>query len=172
MIKEFNIITATSIHANVLAKIGGDTFYETFRPYNTEEDIIEYIKKAYTIDLIASNLINPNIVYFLCYDKDEVVGYVKLIKGVHLNGLYGGAIELEKIYVKADYFGSGAGYELMQHVIKYSKQNEFETLFLGVWQENKRAVSFYQKVGFKIFDTRQFKLGQRICEDFMMKLNL
>ena len=60
----------------------------------------------------------------------------------------------------------------MQHVIKYSKQNEFETLFLGVWQENKRAVSFYKKVGFEIFDTRQFKLGQRICEDFMMKLNL
>ena len=44
----FNIICATSGHAEVLAKIGGDTFYETFRPHNSEEDINKYIKKLYT----------------------------------------------------------------------------------------------------------------------------
>ncbi len=172
MITKFTIIPAAINDAEVLAKIGGDTFYETFRPYNTEEDIVEYINKAYAVNVIANNLINLNTVYFLCYDKEKVVGYIKLIKHAQVDGINGEAVELEKIYVKALYFGTGAGNELMQQAIKYSKQHGFETLFLGVWQENERAVNFYKKTGFIIFDTRQFKLGQRLCEDYMLKLIL
>ena len=79
---------------------------------------------------------------------------------------------MEKIYVLGSYFGSGAGKVLMQQAIAHSQENGFDTLFLGVWQENERAVSFYKKVGFEVFETRQFQLGERLCDDYMMKLKL
>ena len=60
----------------------------------------------------------------------------------------------------------------MQQAIAHSQENGFDTLFLGVWQENERAVSFYKKVGFEVFETRQFQLGERLCDDYMMKLKL
>jgi ribosomal protein S18 acetylase RimI-like enzyme len=60
----------------------------------------------------------------------------------------------------------------MQYAIDYSRTVHFETLFLGVWKENERAVNFYRKTGFEVFDTRLFQLGSRMCEDYMMKLDI
>jgi ribosomal protein S18 acetylase RimI-like enzyme len=168
----FSIKKAGEQHAEILSKIGGDTFYETFKPYNTESDIRQYISKAYAIDVIKQNLINPNIVYYLCYDADVVIGYIKLIHHATYKGLTNHTIELEKIYVLASYFGSGAGKLLMDCAITHSKEAGFDTLFLGVWQENERAVNFYKKIGFEVFETRQFQLGERLCDDYMMKLKL
>ncbi len=168
----FSIERASVQHAEILSEIGGDTFYETFRPYNTESDILQYIKKAYAIDVIEHNLINPNIAYYLCYDDEQVIGYIKLIHDATYKGLSEKCIELEKIYILGSYFGSGAGKLLMQKAIQHSRENGFESLFLGVWQENERAINFYKKVGFEVFETRQFQLGESLCDDYMMKLKL
>jgi ribosomal protein S18 acetylase RimI-like enzyme len=168
----FSIERASVQHAEILSEIGGDTFYETFKPYNTESDILQYIKKAYAIDVIKHNLINPNIAYYLCYDAGIVIGYIKLIHHATYKGLINLTIELEKIYVLSAYFGSGAGKLLMQQAIQHSKENGFESLFLGVWQQNERAINFYKKVGFEVFETRQFQLGESLCDDYMMKLKL
>ncbi len=172
LISDFSIVSANKKHAEILSKIGGDTFYETFRPYNTESDILQYIKKAYAIDVIEHNLINPNIAYYLCYDDEQVIGYIKLIHDATYKGLSEKCIELEKIYILGSYFGSGAGKLLMQKAIQHSRENGFESLFLGVWQENERAINFYKKVGFEVFETRQFQLGESLCDDYMMKLKL
>jgi ribosomal protein S18 acetylase RimI-like enzyme len=169
---DFSIESANIKHAEILSKIGGDTFYETFRPYNTESDIRSYIIKAYHIDIITQNLIKSNIAYYLCYDDEQVIGYIKLIHDATYKGLSGKCIELEKIYILGSYFGSGAGKLLMQQAIQHSKENGFEFLFLGVWQENERAINFYKKVGFEVFETRQFQLGESLCDDYMMKLKL
>lgn len=169
---DFLIKRANKQHAEILSKIGGDTFYETFSPFNTESDIRQYILKAYAIDVIKQNLININIAYYLCYDDEQVIGYIKLVHDATYEGLSGKCIELEKIYVLGSYFGSGAGKVLMQQAIAHSRENGFDALFLGVWQENERAVHFYKKIGFEVFETRQFQLGERLCDDYMMRLKL
>lgn len=159
---------ATLNDAAVLAKIGADTFYHTFRPYNTEEDMQAYLAKSYNQELITSNLANPAIHYFICEDHGACVGYIKLVEGTHYDGIGDHAIELEKIYVLHTYFGTTAGKLLMDKAISYSREQGFKNLFLGVWQENKRAVAFYNKTGFTTVTTRQFKLGETICDDFIM----
>ena len=172
LISSFSIERASVQHAEILSEIGEDTFYETFRPYNSELDIRQYINEAYAIDVIKLNLINPNIAYYLCYDAGIVIGYIKLIHYATYKGLTNLTIELEKIYLLSAYFGSGAGKRLMDCAIRHSSEKGFETLFLGVWQENARAVNFYKKTGFEVFETRQFQLGERLCDDYMMKLKL
>lgn len=158
--------------AAVLAQIGASTFYETFRPFNTEEDMQAYIAKSYNETLILQNLKNEHIHYALATENNEVVGYIKLLLHAPHVKLTGRTIELEKIYVQQSQLGSGAGKLLMKYVIDYSRHQQFDTLFLGVWKENERAVQFYRKTGFTEFDTRFFPLGSRICEDYMMKLEL
>jgi diamine N-acetyltransferase len=167
------IVRAASINdAAVLAQIGASTFYETFRPFNTEEDMQAYIAKSYNESLIAQNLKNEHIHYALATENNEVVGYIKLLLHMPHVKLTGRTIELEKIYVKQSRLGSGAGKLLMKYVIDFSRHQQFDTLFLGVWKENERAVQFYRKTGFTEFDTRFFPLGSRICEDYIMKLEL
>lgn len=168
----FLIRKATPLDKQLLADIGGSTFYHTFRPYNTEDDMVAYINKAYHADSIAENLNNDLVAYYLAFDGSEAVGYIKLLHHASYGVVQEQAIELEKIYVLHTYFGSGLAQLLMNKAIEHGKQHTFKTLFLGVWQENHRAVSFYKKNGFEVFDTRQFKLGNNLCDDYLMKLAL
>jgi ribosomal protein S18 acetylase RimI-like enzyme len=45
-------------------------------------------------------------------------------------------------------------------------------MWLGVWEENPRAIRFYQKQGFVEFDQHIFQLGEDAQTDILMKLNL
>jgi ribosomal protein S18 acetylase RimI-like enzyme len=158
--------------AAVLSQLGGKTFYDTFRPYNSEEDMQAYIAKAYNEPLLVENLRNPKIHYALAYENNMAVGYIKLLLNATHEKLSGKCIELEKIYVLDSALGGGAGKILMDYAIHFSTGHNYEILFLGVWEENKRAVRFYEKTGFTVFAHRSFKLGSRLCDDYIMKLDL
>lgn len=168
----YMIRLAVEDDAQILSDLGGTTFYHTFRPYNTEEDITQYIAKAYAPQVILDNLRNKSIAYYIAFHHDKPVGYIKLIHDAVYGSVTKDAVELEKIYILSDYFGSGLAQQLMNQAIAHSEMEGFSTLFLGVWQENERAVSFYKKNSFEVFDTRQFQLGNRLCDDFMMKRSL
>lgn len=158
--------------APLLAELGAKTFYDTFRPHNTEEDMQQYIAKAYTVDGIEANLEKPAVHYYIAYVDGKPGGYIKLIHDETYEGLTGKSIELEKIYVLQEMLGAHVGKALMEQAIAHAKQNGFDTLFLGVWQENTRAIRFYEKFGFTTFNTRQFILGKEVCDDFLMKKSL
>jgi ribosomal protein S18 acetylase RimI-like enzyme len=81
-------------------------------------------------------------------------------------------MELEKIYVRSSAQGPGLAKLLMEQATTLSKQLGFDYLYLGVWQENTRAIAFYKKNGFEIFDTRKFQLGSHWCEDYLLSLKL
>lgn len=158
--------------APVLAQLGAKTFYDTFRPYNTEEDMVAYITKTYNEETILQNLQREDIHYAIAYEDNNPVGYIKLLHKTHYAGLTGDCIELEKIYVLQSALGTGAGNMLMAYAVMFSRQHQYDTLFLGVWEENKRAVRFYEKNGFTVFAHRAFTLGSKVCDDYMMKLDL
>jgi len=168
----FKVRAANPNDAKILAELGAETFYYTFRPFNTEEDMQSYIKKAYSEEVISQNLQDASIRYAVAFDGTQAIGYTKLLlNGTH-EKLSGKCVELEKIYVLQTTLGKGAGLVLMNEVIEYCKQQQTAHLFLGVWEENDRAVNFYRKIGFEVFTSRSFQLGSRWCEDYMMKLDI
>jgi len=61
---------------------------------------------------------------------------------------------------------------LYNNAIKIAKQKNAEYVWLGVWEENYRALKFYKKNGFVEFDKHIFKLGNEEQTDIMMKLKL
>ena len=42
-------------------------------------------------------------------------------------------------------------------------------VWLGVWEENPRAIRFYEKNGFVVFDKHIFRMGNDEQTDLMMK---
>jgi ribosomal protein S18 acetylase RimI-like enzyme len=53
-----------------------------------------------------------------------------------------------------------------------AKNNHCNYIWLGVWEENHRALQFYTKNGFVAFDKHIFVLGEEEQTDIMMKLKL
>ncbi len=169
---QLKIISAGWKHYALLAELGSSTFYETFAHENTAEDMRNYIDKTYSKDKVLENIRNPQIRYFVAYGENADLGYIKLIHDVSVAGLSGKVMELEKIYVRKEALGSKTGGALMEQAISYARENGYQHLFLGVWQDNHRAIHFYEKYGFKTFNTRKFTLGKKICDDYLMALSL
>jgi len=168
-----SVRVANKNESQILSSLAADTFYETFKPYNTEEDIQAYIKKAYNTDTLSKQLAAVHDYYFaIAFIGDKPIGYIKMILDASHLALKGKTIELEKIYVLKSSWDTKCGAALMQHAIDFCKSLGAQNLFLGVWEENHRAVAFYQKFGFNTFATRQFQLGSRLCDDYMMNLIL
>ena len=76
--------------------------------------------------------------------------------------------EIIALYVLKDYYGKGIAQKLMKEALTTLEQ--FSEIFLWVLKENKRAIAFYQKMGFT-FDGQEkiLDLGKPITEIRMVR---
>lgn len=168
------IKTARQGDAETVADIGRRTFYETWKSVNTEEDLQQYMQKAFEIEKLKQEITNAETNTFLfIYVDNELGGYVKLRNDRTPAGLTDvRALELERIYVLKKFQDKKAGKALMDHVIEIAEKNNYSWIWLGVNQENYKAINFYKRYGFEVFGTKQFILGTAVDEDYLMKVEL
>ncbi len=156
-----------------LQKIGRQTFFETFSESNSEENMRKYLNEGFSIEKLTTELTDTNAEFYFAVFDEEVIGYLKLNFGDSQTELKDNkALEIERIYVSKEFHGKSVGQLLYDKVIEVAKQKNVNYVWLGVWEENPRAISFYKKNGFVEFDKHIFKLGNDEQIDIMMKLNL
>jgi ribosomal protein S18 acetylase RimI-like enzyme len=155
--------------SEIIADIGSRSFQDAFGSRNSPEDMQKYLLEKFSIENIKKEISDINANFFIAYYQEIPAGYLKLIKSeVPIEIKTGNSLELQRIYVLKEYYDKKIGKELMQLCIKYAKENNFESVWLGVWQLNNKAVEFYKRWGFKISGTRSFKLGDDIKNDYLM----
>ena len=74
------------------------------------------------------------------------------------------------ISVAKEYWNKGIGTRLLNNIIAFAKENNFEIIDLQVRSDNKRAIHLYEKYGFKKIGEHPafFKIGdERTTFDFM-----
>ena len=160
-------------HITALQKIGRQTFSETFSESNSAENMAKYLEVAYSFEKLNEELNNPNSFFYFAMLDQKVIGYLKLNLGASQTELKDkDAIEIERIYVLKDFHGKKVGQLLFDKAIEIAKAQHVTYVWLGVWEENKRALQFYTKNGFVEFDQHVFVLGDEAQTDIMMKLKL
>jgi ribosomal protein S18 acetylase RimI-like enzyme len=156
-----------------LQKIGRQTFFETFADGNTEENMQKYLEEGFTVDKLTSELTNPNSEFYFALFDNKIIGYLKINFGQAQTELKDQkALEIERIYVLKEFHGKKVGQILYDKAFDIARQTSADYLWLGVWEENPRAINFYKKNGFVEFDKHIFKLGTDEQTDIMMKLQL
>ena len=170
---KINIQGITINDIKLLQEIGIQTFTEIFSSANSEENMAQYLKEGFSIEKLTGELNNYNSKFFFALDQERVIGYLKLNFGDTQTELMdANALEIERIYVLSEYQGKKVGQLLYDKAIEIAIQRKLDYIWLGVWEENKRALSFYKKNGFIEFDKHIFKLGEDEQMDIMMKLYL
>jgi diamine N-acetyltransferase len=156
--------------ASLLAQLGARTFSETFAPDNTPEDMTAYLASAFNPAQQAAELADPDCLFLIADTNRVAVGYAMLRLGNVLESVNGDKpIELVRLYVSQKSLGSGVGAALMQACIGEAKQRGYETLWLGVWENNHRARAFYRKWNFHEVGTHIFQLGNDPQTDILMQ---
>lgn len=154
----------------ILQNIGIQTFTETFAEDNTEEAMKQYLEESFNTEKIKSELTNPDSIFYIAWEEDNPVGYLKVNSGKAQTELQDEtSLEIERIYVKKSHHGKKVGQLLYDQALETAKQLGKSYLWLGVWEENLRALQFYRKNGFVEFDKHIFRLGEEEQTDLMMK---
>lgn len=168
-----NIKKVTLKNIDQLQKIGRQTFFETFASGNTVENMKKYLDEGFSITKMTSELNDNNTEFYFAKLDDNVIGYLKLNFGQSQTELQDDkSIEIERIYVLKDFHGKGVGQLLYNKAMQIAKQKSADYVWLGVWEKNPRAITFYKKNGFVEFSKHVFKLGNDEQTDIMMKLKL
>lgn len=156
-----------------LQNISSQTFIETFAEVNTSENMTSYLDEEFSLVKLSSELINPNIEYYFASIGKEVIGYLKLNFGIAQKELQNeNSLEIERIYVSKEYLGKQVGQLLLGKAIAIANDKKLDFIWLGVWEKNQRAIRFYEKNSFVVFDEHLFILGDDKQTDLLMKLKL
>ncbi|MGI9583103.1 GNAT family N-acetyltransferase [Chryseobacterium sp. RRHN12] len=154
----------------ILQNIGIQTFTETFAEDNTEEAMRKYLEDSFNTEKMKSELNNPDSLFYIAWEEDNPVGYLKVNSGKAQTELQDDtSLEIERIYVKKSHHGKKVGQLLYNQALETAQQLGKSYLWLGVWEKNLRAINFYSKNGFVEFDKHIFRLGEEEQTDLMMK---
>jgi len=167
---EIVIKEATTADAALIADLSRQTFYDAFAAENTKADMDKFLNETFTRDKLMEEVGTPGNTFLLAYDGDEAVGYVRMRDATDPKLLiYGTAIEIARIYALQTNIGKGVGSALMQRCFDVAKKKEAKVIWLGVWEKNYKAISFYTKWGFVQFGNHVFMLGDDAQTDLLMK---
>ena len=165
---------ATLADAPRLSQLGAATFRETFAGENTREDMVRYLAETFTPERQATEISDPAGTVLLAECRaasgdTDLVGYAHLVAGSPPAAVQGPApLELKRLYVARAWHGQGVAQALMDAAIDVARGRGAETLWLGVWERNPRAVAFYAKYGFEHVGEHTFVLGADAQTDWVL----
>lgn len=168
---DFKIVTPKEL--NLLIRISITTYKSAFQKLNNPDDFKTYIDIAFSKKTLQKELLNPNSVFYFVYLDKTLVGYFKLNEKSAQNEQFETlSIELERIYIYKQFQENHIGQHILKKAISISKQKKVTFLWLGVWDQNIRAINFYKRYGFKIFNSHSFFVGNDEQTDLLMQLSL
>ena len=153
---------ATRDSVDELATVAARTFPLACPPSTPAENIASFIDTNLSTTRFAEYLADPHRAVLTARHDGRIVGYAMLIRGAD------GDAELSKIYLLADFHGTGLATALMDAALTTATDWGARSVWLGVNQGNQRAQRFYLKNGFKINGTRTFRVGASRENDYVM----
>ncbi|KAL9063611.1 MAG: hypothetical protein Q9161_009380 [Pseudevernia consocians] len=181
---ELIIQTALPTDAQAIASIGAKTFAQSFGHSMLVEHMQTYLNEAYTLSAITNDLAYERNQFFVARLKSalaadnegEVVGFIQLKLGSTEPCLptHVPLCEIQRIYVDGGYHGGGAGRLLMEKGLEWARERLLgvggrkAAVWLGVWEENARAMRFYRRWEFERVGEHEFVMGGTRQKDFVM----
>lgn len=168
-----NISKINSKEIEALRAISIQTFTETFAEHNSASNMQAYLNENLSLEKLKSEFNTTSSEFYFIKDGYEVIGYLKLNFGsAQTVNTYHEGTEIERIYVLKGFHRKNIGKFLLNKAIEIAKEKQYPYIWLGVWEKNVRAITFYKKHGFIEFSQHVFQLGDDKQTDILMKLEL
>lgn len=166
--------TAKPDDLKMLCTLSVQTFRDAFYHLNNPEDIELYISKAFSSSQLKLELSLEQCDFVFLLQNNDPIAYYKTNLCPHQSDLNDPeTLEIERIYVCKEHQNNRYGQLMLDYIILQAKLNPaIQSIWLGVWDQNKAAIRFYERNGFKIFSSHPFLLGNDPQTDLLMRLNL
>ena len=156
-----------------LAEFAARAFADTYGAHNTPEDMRAYTAGAYGVPQQTRELTDPAMTTVLAESNEHIVGYALLRRDISPPGVTLDApVEIYRFYVDSPAHGTGVAQRLMAESLMAAQDLGGRQVWLGVWENNPRAIAFYKKCGFRDVGTQYFQLGTDRQTDRVLALTL
>ena len=144
-----------------LATLAKSSFLTAHGHSASKNDIDNYVADNFSEENFIKELANPNNHYYLIYYNTILAGYSKITFNTMNNCIDSkNTTYLSRLYLLKKFYGKNLGKKLFEFNIELSKKHHQKGMWLAVWIENKRAINFYSKMGFKIVGKLDFKISE------------
>ena len=144
-------------------------FRSAFAAQNDPADLEAYVRDAFDLARLGAEMEAPATQYVVAEGDGALLGYATL-RDAAVEACVTGPVplEIQRIYAAPEAVGQGVGAALMRACLDRARTQGFETVWLGVWEENARAIAFYERWGFRTVGTHVFRLGSDDQTDLLM----
>lgn len=119
-----------------------------------------------TTDDLYNLFRKPGSVYWIAEEKGKIIGGCGLYA---TPGLPEGCAELVKLYLLPGSRGKGIGWMLMEKTFESARELGYRQLYLESMPELNRAISIYERAGFRFIPDRMGNSGHFCCNVWMVK---
>jgi ribosomal protein S18 acetylase RimI-like enzyme len=155
-----------------LAEMGSHTFTVTYGHTVEPDQLVKFLKNNYSPEAITAELANPSKDMIIATNGEagNIMGFALLTRGTsepcieHLQHI----IELQRLYVHPDFQKKGVGKLLVARSESIARQERFSYIWLGVWENAHKAITVYERLGYKRVGEHDFKIGNIVHKDHVM----
>lgn len=113
--ESLHLVECTERDIDILKQVSIETFTDTFKDQNKEENLMDYINSSYTTEKLREEITEDESHFYLIEKSEETIGYLKLNVGnAQTESMKENAMEVERIYIRLKFQRSGYGKYLIQ----------------------------------------------------------
>jgi GNAT superfamily N-acetyltransferase len=156
--------------AEALARIGTETFVETFGAMYPPHDLAVFLSSAYSEEAAHQALSDPDSAAWLIEFDGKPVGHA--LAGpcaLPHPEVRPGDGELKRLYLLQHFQNGGWGRRLFEDVLHWLERDGPRTLWIGVWSQNVGAQRFYARYGFERVGDYDFVVGNTRDHEYILR---
>lgn len=158
---------------NIISALGITTCYEAYFRLDPSDELARYCMEFFSTTQIREEIEDTNATFLIAEEEGRAIGYAKLREGKKVECLDGReAIEIQRIYLLEKLKGKGYGRQLIAECEKIAKAKGYGMTWLGVWDKNLDAISFYEKAGYERIGETDFSDGKNSFINLVMGKSL
>lgn len=161
------ISNATQDDIPTIRTLAEKTWWPTYSPIVEAEQIRFMLNEIYSAEALQKVIHNGSQSFIILHDEHGPQGFASYGARAENPSIF----KLHKIYVLPENHGKGYGKILIEEIKKRILSMNIHTLDLNVNRLN-RALSFYEKIGFKVIMEENVPIGPYWMTDYVMRLDL
>ncbi|MFS0782004.1 GNAT family N-acetyltransferase [Bacillus sp. 1P06AnD] len=157
----------------ILQELSIQTFTDTFKSQNSTEHLHAYLERAFNAEKLQKELSNSSSEFYFIYYNEKLAGYLKVnMNEAQSERIADESLEIERIYVRSVFQRKGLGEFLLNKAVDIAMRKKKKMIWLGVWEKNEKAITFYEKRGFVHSENHSFYMGEEEQLDWIMAKTL
>lgn len=172
MSDSYEIRSARAEDAVALGGLLQRVFRATYGSRIPDQILESYLKRVFGAAQVAVEIAQTPQFHLVASFEGCIVGAAKLALGSPEGHALPNSVELARLYVDPIWHGKGVAQALLMKTYDQCREFGFKNIWLCAWEENRRALAFYQKHGFEAFGTMPVFVDTVRFEDILLRRSI